>query len=90
MATCSEINCDTGFLSLEQVLLRLFAVDENGCVGIKLGWMWGTDCTDLTSLDSCGQVMTVEQALKQTIISDGCDGWALGFFFTYPDEEPEE
>jgi len=86
MATCSDISCDTGFLSLEQVLLRLFAVDENGCVGIKTMWLWGDDCEHFTDLDACGQVLTVEQAIKQAIVADGCDGWALGMFFVSPPE----
>jgi len=87
MATCSDISCNTGYLDLDAILLRLFAVDENGCVGIKLGWLSGTDCTNLTSLAQCGSPLTVEQAIKQAIVSDGCTGWALGFFFTYPPEE---
>ena len=86
MADCSIINCNTGYLDLETLLLRLFAVDQNGCVGLKLGWITGTDCEGLTDLAQCASVTTLEQALNMSIISDGCDGWALGFFFVYPSE----
>lgn len=84
---CSDITCNTGYLSLEQILLRLFAVDENGCVGLKIAYTWGIDCEDLTSLAQCGTALTVEQAIKQAIVSDGCDGWALNTFFTFPELE---
>ena len=88
MAYCSEISCDTGDLTLDQVLLRLFAVDSNGCIGIKLVWLWGEDCDGFESLDACAQVVTVEEAVKQAIVSDGCDGWGLGAFFVAP-ADPE-
>lgn len=81
MANCSVIPCDTGALGLEQILLRLFAVDENGCVGIKLMWLWGDDCEGYEEVDVCGSVMTLEQVIKQAIVDDGCGGWALASFF---------
>jgi hypothetical protein len=84
MADCNALSCDTGYLDIEQVLLRLFAVDENGCVGLKIMWLWGDDCEGFTSLDECGQVLTVEQAVKMAVVNDGCGGWALGSFFISP------
>jgi len=87
MATCSEIQCNTGYLDLETLLLNLFAVDENGCVGLKLGLIIGSDCTNFTDLASCGSVTTLEQALNMAVVDDGCGGWALGTFFVYPTEE---
>ena len=90
MATCSTIQCDTGYLDIETLLLRLFAVDENGCVGLKLGWIFGTDCEGLTDIESCTAPTTVEQALNMAIVNDGCDGWALGVFFVNPEGGEEE
>lgn len=87
MADCSAITCNTGYLDLEQIILGLFAVDESGCVGIKSMWLWGADCEHFTDLSSCGSVLTVEQAIKKAVVSDGCDGWALGMFFVSPPEE---
>ena len=87
MATCSTIQCDTGYLDIETLMLRLFAVDENGCIGLKLGWILCTDCAGLEPLDSCAAVTTLEQALNMAIVNDGCDGWALGAFFVNPGDE---
>ena len=87
MASCSEISCNTGYLDLDQILLKLFAVDEDGCVGLKLSYRWGLDCEDLTTLAQCGMPLTVEQAIKKSIVDDGCGGWALNVFFTFPELE---
>lgn len=81
---CNAINCDVGTLDIESVLLSLFAKDANGCIGLKLGWIQGSDCSNLESLAECTAPLTVEQALKMSIVSDGCDGWALGMYFVYP------
>jgi hypothetical protein len=84
MATCNNIDCSTGYVDLESLLVSLFAVDEDGCVGLKITWLTGIDCESLTDLRECGTVLTAEQAIKSAIVSDGCDGNALGVYFVNP------
>jgi hypothetical protein len=84
MATCNKIDCSTGYMGLEDLLLSLFAQDENGCVGLKITWLTGVDCESLVSLQACGTVLTVEQAILSAIVDDGCGGNALGVYFVNP------
>lgn len=84
MATCNNIDCSTGFVDLESLLVSLFAVDSDGCVGLKIVWLTGIDCELLTDLRECGTVLTAEQAIKSAIVDDGCGGNALGVYFVSP------
>jgi hypothetical protein len=59
----------------------LFAKDSNGCTGLKIVQLTETNCANLTDLVACGEVLTVEQALKMAIVDDGCGGYALGVFY---------
>jgi hypothetical protein len=85
MATCNKLDCNSGYQDLESLLLSLFAKDEDGCIGLKITWLFGVDCEDLTSLQACGTVLTVEQAIKSAIVDDGCDGNSIGVYFLNPD-----
>ena len=85
MATCNKIDCNDGFIDLESLLISLFAVDENGCVGLKITWLTGIDCDYLTDLRECGTVLTAEQAIKSAIVDDGCGGNSIGVYFLNPD-----
>lgn len=85
MATCNKIDCTSGYVDLESLLISLFAEDENGCVGLKITWLTGIDCESLTDLMDCGTVLTVEQAIKMAIVDDGCGGNAIGVYFLNPD-----
>lgn len=85
MATCNKLDCASGYQDLESLLLSLFAKDENGCIGLKITWLLGIDCESLTSLQACGTVLTVEQAIKSAIVDDGCDGNSIGVYFLNPD-----
>lgn len=81
VGTCNMIDCDSGRLDLETILLSLFATDTNGCTGLKIVQLTETDCANLTDVVACGTVLTVEQAIKMAIVDDGCGGYALGVFY---------
>jgi len=81
VGTCNIIDCDSGFINLETVLLSLFATDASGCTGIKIVQLTETDCENLTPVIDCGTVLTAEQAIKMAIVDDGCGGYALGVFY---------
>lgn len=81
VGTCNIIDCDSGYMDLETVLLSLFATDASGCIGLKIVQLTETNCANLTSLVACGTVLTVEQGLKMAIVDDGCGGYALGVFY---------
>lgn len=86
---CNKLECDTGKLTLEQILINLFAQDANGCVGIKMVELDETNCANLTDLKECGSVLTVEQAVKMALVDDGCGGFALGVFKLAGAEDPD-
>lgn len=79
--TCNKINCGDGFQDLESVIMSLFGKDANGCYGLKIVQLDENSCANLSSLDFCGQIVTVEMAIKLAIVDDGCGGNALGVFF---------
>lgn len=81
------IACNIGPMSLDTLLASMFAKDANGCVGLKLMWLWGVNCESLEPVTDCGStVTTLEQAINMAAVSDGCDGLALGVYFTFPDQ----
>ena len=84
MAVCG-VPCNIGAIDLESLLVSLFAKDSSGCVGLKVVWLWGVDCEDLTPVATCGMASTLEQTLKLSIVEDGCGGWALGAYFVFPE-----
>jgi len=79
------LTCDVGHMSADQILLNMFAKDENGCVGLKVTWFWGVPCENLTPLAGCAEIVTFEQALQQAVVDDGCGGMALGVYFMFPE-----
>ena len=81
VGTCNIIDCASGFIALESVILGLFATDTNGCTGLKIVQLTETDCANLTPVVDCGTIVTAEQAIKMAIVDDGCGGYALGVFY---------
>ena len=74
MACTKYLTCDLGEISAEQLLMALFAKDDDGCIYIRTV-STSVDCDDLSDAFGCndGQ-MDLATLLKQAIVVDPCSG----------------
>lgn len=72
---CHSLDCGTGYQSPEDLLMALVS-KYAGCAGFKIA-PFQKDCSDLTDLVSCGNLISLEDAFKAALTDDGCGGTSL-------------
>jgi hypothetical protein len=78
LGECLNFECATP-LDFDGLLVRLFGVDSNGCIGMKIV-VNSYSCDELTSAVECASDMTLQEIVQNAIVDDGEGGVALNVF----------
>jgi hypothetical protein len=90
VGVCDGIPCDLrlDFSDVIKSLVTKYVAEGEGqgfeCVGLKIAPHL-MKCSDLDDILVCGSNYTLEEALKASLVHDGCDGWALRVWVLPPD-----
>jgi len=75
------LDCEKNFgMSAEKLLLNLFYVDTNGCVGIYMNSISVATCNDITPVITCENEYTLDKAVSEALTVDDCGKVAINVF----------